>query len=500
MLNHASVLRRAASSYGGRIAVSFEGRHLTYTDLDDVTDQLAAGLLARGLRIGDRVMWSQANHVDYLLLYYATAKAGLAFSPLNPRMPASELAPLVELVDPALIVAGEAAAEGFAFVDRRVVVHGSAEWRDLFADSAQKLPIIDENQLHEIVFTSGTTGQAKGVMRSQRKRIIDSLCAALGYEITRDDSMLFFAPQFHIGGGAAAGQVLVQGGRINILRGFEPELVAAAIAEGATYMLGVPAHYSLLFESGALDGVDVRTMRGCFVGGSVASRQLFSSIDEVFAGADIVHGYGSTESGPHTTAVRGRAFLDHFGTLGLPIPGTEVKVVDAEGEDAGVGQPGELWVRAESVMDGYVGRPDLTEATFAADDWLRTGDIVHRDDDGYLFLVDRLKEMIITGGENVYPAEVEAVLASYPGVAEAAVIGIPDPVYEERVHALVRLASGCTVTVGELGAYMRERLVAYKVPRSIEFVDDLPRTPLGKVAKSELRRRYGSVFDGDAAR
>jgi acyl-CoA synthetase (AMP-forming)/AMP-acid ligase II len=495
MLTHADVLRRGASSYGHRIAVSFDGRDLSYADLAATTNRLASGLVASGLRPGDRVVWIQANHLDYLLLYYATAAAGLAFSPLNPRLPAGEVVRLLDVVEPSLVIAGEDVAGLLpAHLSARLIVHGTPEWLGLLDTRAGLLPTVGEDCLHEIVFTSGTTGQAKGVMRSQRKRILDSLCAALAYQLTRHDHMLFFAPQFHVGGGAAAGQVLVQGGRVTILPGFDPERIGSAIAAGATYMLGVPAHYSLLFESGVLDGVDTTGMRGCFVGGSVASRRVFDTITQTFPAADIVHGYGSTESGPHTTAVRGPAFLEHFGTLGLPIPGTEVRIISVDGSDVDEGQPGELWVRSETVMDGYLARPDLTEAAFGPDGWLRTGDVVRRDAEGYLYLVERLTEMIITGGENVFPSEIEEVVSRHSAVAEVAVIGCPDPVYEERIVALVRLAPDATTTAEDITAHVRRHLAPFKTPRTVVFVDDFPRTPLGKIAKSELKSRYGSVF------
>jgi fatty-acyl-CoA synthase len=493
MLTHAEVLRCGAAGYGRRIAVSFEGRDVTYAELDSLTNRLACGLLDAGLQTGDRVAWIMTNHLDYLLLYYATAKAGVAISPMNPRLPRPELEPLLDLVRPAILVVAPD-LEGLVG-DRPTVVHGSPRWHDLLDSVERALDPVSERTLHEIVFTSGTTGQAKGVVRSQRKRILDSMAAALAYQLTRDDHMLFFAPQFHVGGGAAAGQVLLQGGRVTILPGFDPELTAKAIDAGVTYMLGVPAHYSLLVESGALEGRSTSSMRGCFVGGSVASTQQFDLIRETFGRADIVHGYGSTESGPHTAAVRGQAFLDHFGTLGLPVPGTEVRIVDLDGNDIFDDRPGELLVRAATVMDGYLGRPDLTEAAFAPGGWLRTGDVVRRDADGYLYLVDRLNDMIITGGENVYPTEIEAALCAHPGVVEAAVIGVPDPVYEECVVALVRLSPGASATPAALGEHLRRSLAPFKVPRRFEIVQDFPRTPLGKIAKAELRRRYGSVFD-----
>jgi fatty-acyl-CoA synthase len=506
MLTHRDMLRRARAAYGDRPAVGMVGGPaLTYAELDELTGRIASGLLARGLGRGDRMLWIDQNCVEYLLAYFATAKIGMTISPVNYWLRAREIEPLAALVDPAMVVAGpeyrdlvaEAVGEGrtrewITLGDEPV--DGWSPWSSLVGDDPGASLDVDERAVHEIIFTSGTTGQSKGVMRSQRGRIIDSFQAALGYELSRNDHMLWFLPQFHIGGAAVPNQVLIQGGRVSILRRFDAVPAAQAVAEGVTYVVGVPAHYSLMRESGALDGVDTGHVRGCYVGGSSASREVFESILRQFPNAELVHGYGSTESGPHTMALRGEAFLEHFGALGLPVPGTEVRVVDeATRSEVERGEVGELWVRSDAVMDGYLGRPDLTEKAIV-DGWLRTGDLVRQDDEGYFTMVDRAKDMVITGGENVYPREVEDVLMSHACVAEAAVIGVPDEVYEERVVAFVRIEPDVEAPEpAELIGYVRERLAGFKTPKELHVVDDLPRTGVGKVAKQVLRESYQPV-------
>jgi fatty-acyl-CoA synthase len=507
MLTHRDLLRRSAAAYGDRPAVGMVGgATLSYRELDELTGRLASGLLARGLGPGDRMLWIDQNSVEYLVAYFATAKIGMTISPINYWLRACEIEPLAALVDPAIVVAGRdyraVAAEAVGSARERtwvaldaVAPHGWSAWDELFGDDPCAGLDVDERSVHEIIFTSGTTGQSKGVMRSQRGRIVDSLQAALGYQLSREDHMLWFLPQFHIGGVAVPNQVLLQGGRVSILRRFDAVAAARAVADGVTYVVGVPAHYTLMRESGELDGLDTGHVRGCYVGGSSASREVFEAILQQFPNADLVHGYGSTESGPHTMALRGEAFLSHFGALGLPVPGTEVRVFDdAAGHAVARGEVGELQVRSDAVMEGYLGRPDLTAQALDADGWLRTGDLVRQADDGYFTMVDRAKEMIITGGENVYPREVEDVLVTHPSVAECAVIGVADDVYEERVVAFVRVEQAAEPPTAEaLIAYVRVRLAGFKTPKEVHLVDDLPRTGVGKIAKQALRDAYAPL-------
>jgi acyl-CoA synthetase (AMP-forming)/AMP-acid ligase II len=514
VLTHGDMLRRCASAYPQRIAITSEqGVDIIYERFDALTTIVARRLQAAGLGPGDRLAWLDRNSADYLIGYFATAKLGMTVTPLNLWLRAGEIAPQLELVRPAAIVAGsefialaERATDG---LDLRLRIeldrenpstdpraHEWQPWAELCEGEATPLDIgVDENDVHEIVFTSGTTGQAKGVMRTQRARILDSAFAALGYQVSRNDHLLWILPQFHIGGGAVTNQLLIQGGRVTILRQFGPAAVAAALRNDITYLLGVPAHYGLLLESGELDGVDTSSVTGCYVGGSIATQELLQRIQVAFPGADLVHGYGSTESGPHTMALRGEDFTSHLGSLGMPVAGTEVRVVTTDGVDAADDEVGELWTRSDSTMAGYLDRPELTDAVLSPDGWLRTGDLVRRAPDGFYYLVDRVKDIIITGGENVYPREVEDVIAALPGVAEVAVIGVPDPVYEERVVALIRALPDATPpSETEVIAYVRDRLAGYKTPKVVHTVEDFPRTGAGKIAKPKLRDTYGHVL------
>jgi fatty-acyl-CoA synthase len=413
------------------------------------------------------------------------------------------LAPRAAFVEPVHLASFEEAAEGldltlYCLDDAPCAdaVRPNVTWRTL-ADSAPYAgPESREDALHEVIFTSGTTGQAKGVMRAQRKRITDSMAAALTFRLNIDDHMLRSGPQFHIGGGSVPGQLLIQGGQVTTSGRFEPEQVARNLRAGVTYMMGVPAHYNMLFESGVLDGMDLRHVRGVYTGGSVTTAALFERLQATFPNAEVCHGYGSTESGPHSIGVRGQGFLDRPGTLGLPMPGVEVKVLGEGDVELGPDEVGELVLRSPAVMDGYYGNPALTATVLDADGWYRTGDMVRRDAEGWFFIADRKKDMIISGGENVYSREVEDALSSHPAVEQVAVIGTPDKIYEERVTAVINVRSGATVTAAEIIAWARDQLAGYKCPRSVEFVDEMPINPVGKIDKVALRDQFGgSVFE-----
>ena len=268
------------------------------------------------------------------------------------------------------------------------------------------------------------------------------------------------------------------------------------IKAGATHIAGVPAQYAILFDSGLLDGVDVSRVRSCAIGGNGASPAQFMDIQRAFPNAELSHHYGSTESGI-ITAISGEEFMRRLSSIGRPAPGVEVRIVDDDDQDIPTGEVGEIVIRSDLVMSEYIRREDLTKAAFTTDGYLKMGDLAKRDDEGYLYIVGRKKDMIITGGENVYPKEVEDVISALGFVAEVAVVGAPDPVFEERVVAVVRVtdldeldSESMTATILE---YVRTRLAGYKAPKNVFFVDDFPRNAMGKIDKVALRDRYETV-------
>ena len=505
MLTHRDMLRASSSAYGSRLAIRTPSGAISHAELDRLTDAAAQGLLGSGLVPGDRVAWLAMNRPEFFIAYLATAKAGLAFSPLNYWLRPAELAGLIDLIGPrAVIAAGDYRdlLDGLELQrapQLRIGLDGAAPgwitWDGLLdtPGSLTRVPN-DEHALHEIIFTSGTTGQAKGVMRSQRKRILEAMASALAFRINRDDHLVYFGPQFHIGGFSSPNHALHQGGAMGTVV-FDPEAAAAVIARGATYLLGVPTHFNLLIESGVLDAVDTSRVTACHVGGAPATRSFFERVSAAFPNVELVQGYGSTESSPNTLAIRGAELFAHPGSVGLPTPGTEVRVLGAEGAAVDVDEVGELHVRSASVMDGYLDRPELTAAVLSEDGWFATGDLVSRDAEGWFSIVGRARDMIITGGENVYPAEVEDVLVGHASVIEAAVLGVPDAVYGERVVALIRVVPGQeAVDPEDVRAWVRERVAGFKTPKQIHVVEDFPRTPVGKIAKFRIVEELGSLL------
>ncbi|MDP1795078.1 MAG: fatty acid--CoA ligase family protein, partial [Acidimicrobiales bacterium] len=366
-----------------------------------------------------------------------------------------------------------------------VHIPGWVPWSDLL-HSTRSLDDVpdDEHACHEIVFTSGTTGPPKGAMRSQRKRVLEAYLSALTWQMTGDDHLLMLGPQFHIGGPATPCQVLFQGGVVSVVD-FEPLAVAEAIDRGVTFVSGVPTHFTSLWESGVLAGHDTSRVTACKLGGSSAPTAMFERVAALFPAAAVCSGYGMTETGPHTLGIRG-VQPGQRGILGRPIVGNELRIVDDEGNPIGDDEVGELQLRGEFVFDGYYGQPELTAAAFT-DGWFRTGDLVRRAADGVHYLAGRAKDMIISGGENVYPTEVEDVIAACPGVAEVAVFGVADDLYVERVVAAVRLDPTNPVTIADIERAVRTRLAGFKCPREFRLLDELPRTGSGKIAKDQLR-------------
>jgi long-chain acyl-CoA synthetase len=496
------VVREVAAKRPDAVALRHGGREVAYGELDERSNRLAQALLDSGVQAGSHVAYLDRTAPEVVELLFATAKVGAVTVPLNWRLAPRELALVLEDARPPVLIAGESYADvagelvaGLSPAPERVVV-GDAYERWLAAHDA-----IDpggRGASSDVVlqmYTSGTTGAPKGVLTTHR-----NLAAAAEtspyWAFDAESVSMTPLPMFHIGGIGWAFLGLWNGATTVLVSQFVAEDVLDVLEQQrVTNAVLVPTMIQMLTAVPGAAERDYSALRSIAYGASPITTTLLEAALRTFR-CPLFGVYGLTES---TGGVVHLEPADHdpdgprrhlLRSAGRPLPWVDVKIADPmTGTELGPGEVGEVWVRAPNVMLGYFNRPAETAAALTPDGWLRTGDGGYIDEDGYLFLTDRIKDMIVSGGENVYPIEVEDVLAQHADVADVAVVGIPDERWGELVKAFVILRPGCSATGAELVAFARERLAGYKLPRAVEFVDDLPRTPSGKVLKRELRER-----------
>jgi long-chain acyl-CoA synthetase len=479
----------------GHRALHSRGRWTSYGELRDQVGRARAALVARGMAPGDRVAIVAANDVGFVVAYLAVLGVGAVAVPLNPASPAPELQRELAAVSARLVVTepefagvvGEcetAGIEGFA---------GIVTVADLIAEGEGDQPPIvarGPDDLAILLFTSGTAGAPRPAMLTHGNlgSNIQQILANPARPDNRDEVSLCVIPLFHVFGlNALLGQALTVGSSVVLLERFDARASLEAVAEhGVTVLTGVPtmwAAWAALPEDQA--GPDALASVRYAVSGAAALVPAVRRAVRRRYGVDVTEGYGLTEASPAVTSGLGHGAPD--GSIGVPLPGVEMRLVEASGEDALVGDPGEIWVRGPNIFPGYWKDPEATAAALTPDGWLRTGDVAVVDDDGFLSLVDRAKDVIIVSGFNVYPAEVEEVLGTHPGVKEVAVVGVPHAPSGEAIKAFVVPAPGAQLSEAELIAHVRRHLARYKSPSTIEIVDRLPHGETGKVLRRALR-------------
>lgn len=485
----------------GQIAVAHRDSRITYGQLAERIDRLATALAERGVGKGDRVAYLGNNHPAFLETLFAAAQLGAIFVPLNTRLAPPEIefalddsgtSVLVfhdELRD--LALAGSRATE----VKNRIVVEGRAEegveeYEGVLADSAPEtrdVPVdLDDPAL--ILYTSGTTGRPKGAVISHGNIHWNSFNVMVDYGVSPGERVLLISPMFHVASltnGALV--VLLQGGTVVLHERFDPGHVLETIAaERITMLAGVPTTYQMLQEHESWASADISSLKRLTCGGSAIPERLMHAFGE--RGLGFSMGYGLTETSPCATMLPPHRALDKIGSSGIKHFFTDVKIIDAAGEEVAPGEIGEIVVKGPNVIREYWRRPEATAEAFI-DGWFRTGDLGRFDDEGYIFISDRLKDMIISGGENIYSAEVESVIMEIPEIAAVALIGAPDPKWGEVPHAYVQLQPGAEITDDDIIAHVTGRLAKYKIPKRIVFVDEFPRTASGKIRKADLRKQ-----------
>ncbi|MGM0585744.1 MAG: AMP-binding protein [Pseudomonadota bacterium] len=471
------------------------GRAWSFAEVEAAAAGLAGGLLGMGLAPGDRVAILCLNRTEFFVTLFACQKAGLILAPLNWRQPPAELGPVIDSVGVAAIVFdGEFVEAAQALAGprglRRVALDCEAEaearWEELAAGAPAPARRVPEDEAWYLLFTSGTTGLPKAVIQTARMGWASAVNTAQAIGLVREDRTVNFLPLFHTAGiNLHALPVFLWGGVSHVLPRFEPGQALDLISKGeVTQFFGVPAIYQAFSLSEAVDGVDFSAVRSFACGGAPLPEPLIRFFAE--RGATVRNGFGMTETGPTVFLMDAERAEEKIGSVGQAQMLTEARLDGVPDGDPG---EGELLVRGPNITPGYFGAPDATAAAFTEDGFLRTGDVARRDADGCWFIVDRIKDMYISGGENVYPAEVERVLNQHPDVLESAVIGVPDETWGEVGAAYLMPRPGRAPDLDALGPWCRERLAAYKIPKRFELVEDFPRTAAGKIRKPELRER-----------
>ena len=480
------------------------GERLTYRELDDRAVRVArVWREVLGLESGERLALLADNCVDFVASFFAAPKAGVILVPLGTRLTPRELAGILDDARPAGLLYGAEHAEtvralkGLVSLDRWVALDEPADAGDpRLGDLAAALPARSwarercaPEDLWCLLYTSGTTGRPKGVMLPHRMIVWNGYNTVIGWQLRADDVSPIFTPLYHSGGlGAFLVPIFTIGGTVVLHRSFDAAEVWRTIErEGCTVVLGVPTIFKLLMEDPGFATADLSRVRWFISGGAPLPLWIIEAYQR--RGVAFKQGYGLTEVGVNCFAMTVEESEAKPGTIGKPLMFTETKLIGEDGAEVPAGEVGELLLRGPHVSRGYWNNPEATAAALDADGWFHTGDLARRDPEGFHTIAGRKKDMIISGGVNVYPAEIEAELLLHPQIRDAAVVGVPDPTWGEVGIAFV--VPGADVPApDEVATFLARTLAKYKVPRDFIFVDALPRTPYGKVVKGELRDGY----------
>ncbi|MFD2786764.1 acyl-CoA synthetase [Hymenobacter rubripertinctus] len=470
-------------------------RAYTYAQLNHAANHLAAELTQRHkLQKGDRVMVLAEHCLEYVALFVAAQKTGLVLVPINYRLASGEIDYLVRNCEPALLIYEEQfqekllALSGLAAVPQVWALQGLCDLcqRGLAVPApAWDGPEPDEDDPVFILYTSGTTGFPKGALYTHRMLLWNSLNTSLSLEITPSDVTINCMPPFHTGGwNVLLTPFLHRGATVGLLKKFQPERILALLdQERADIFMGVPTMLKMMMESPAFATADLGSLRYFIVGGEALPLEVIRAWDR--KGIKIRQGFGLTEVGPNLFSLHQDDAVRKIGSIGRPNFYVETRLLDEQGQEVGPNEVGELCLRGPMTTPGYWRDPEAT-AKALPDGWFRTGDLLRRDEEGYFFVMDRIKNMYISGGENVYPAEIERFLLTFPGVSEVAVIGVPDARWGEVGKAFI-VTRGLDISCEALRAYCAGNLARFKVPKYLELVAELPKNDTGKINKKALQ-------------
>lgn len=490
------------------VALLFEGRATTFADLEAASNRCANALIAAGVQPGDRVAVLAKNIDLFFVLWLGCVKARVCLAPVNFRLAPPEIAFILKDSGAKALVCGADYAGVVATIladcpDLARLVQfepGHDRWPSFEAwiaghpDADPRLPIAPDDDLIQL-YTSGTTGLPKGVQLTHANyaAFFEGAMAAGWGEFDAGKSTIVAVPLFHVAGVNVGLLGLLQGARVVILKEANPaDILATMERERIAYAFLVPALINMLLQTPGVETTDFSALEAVFYGASPISEDVLTRATARF-GADFHQLYGLTETVGAATHLSPAAHAPARGKLrscGQAWPNCEVRLVTPEGRVAAVGEVGEIQIRTKSLMKGYWNRPEATAEAIDAQGWFRSGDAGFADAEGFIYVHDRVKDMIVSGGENVYPAEVENAIFGHPAVADCAVIGVPDDTWGEAVKAIVVRRPGVDCDAASVIAHARERIAGYKTPKSVDFIDVLPRNPSGKVLRRELREPY----------
>ena len=502
-MNWSYVAERNAERYPDKECLVGLGKRYTFQQLNDRVDSLAQGFLDLGLGKGDIIAVLLYNCCEYLEITFAVNKIGAVWLPLNFRLAGEEFHYILENAEAkALITEAEfvpvisSLRDGLPNLQHYVLVgdenpQGWLRYDELIDDNRGAQPPHSEvnlDDLHRLMYTSGTTAHPKGVMLTYGNLYWKNIGHLLTFSLTEGDRTLVVGPLYHVGGMDLPGTgTLYVGGSLVILQRFDPVDVLKTIdQEKVTNLWLSPAMTIMLFQEPTFDQYDVSSVRFIIDGGEKMPAPLIKQFTEKFPNAWFADAYGLTETVSGDTFLAKDKMLHKIGSVGKPVPHLRVRVVDDDGRDVAPNELGEICLKGPKVFKGYWKNPEATTAAIK-EGWFHTGDIGTMDEDGYLYIMDRKKDIIISGGENIASPEVERVIYELPAVLEVAVVGIPHPKWLEVPKAFVALKPESCLTAEEIIDYCSKKLAKFKVPKEIEFIDELPRTPSGKVLKRTLR-------------
>ncbi|TFD59718.1 long-chain-fatty-acid--CoA ligase [Cryobacterium sp. Hh7] len=496
--------RRRIKSADQTALISGDDR-LSYGEFAERVDRLANAFDARGIRSGDRVAYLGENHPAFLETLFACGVLGAIFVPLNTRLAVPEIAfALIDSGSRILVHAAsltdvaERGSQGTQVVKRIRVADAAAPVADNAAEGFEEVMASapathrDENVTLDdpalILYTSGTTGQPKGALLTHGNMTWNSFNVLVDYDFVSSDVALMIAPMFHVASlGMGVLPTLLKGGSVVLEPRFDPGRTLHLIEKHhATAISGVPTTYQLLCEHPDWETTDISSLQKLTCGGSAVPVRVLEAYEK--RGLSFSGGYGMTETAPGATSLAPAKSREKAGSAGLPHFFTDVRIVDETGSEVAPGQVGEIQISGPNVIREYWNRAEASADSYAGNVWFRSGDMGHTDEHGYLFISDRLKDMIISGGENIYPAEIELVISELEAVSSVAVIGVPDEKWGEVPCAVVTVRDGFTLEPDDIQTHLQGRLARYKIPKRVVIIAEMPRTASGKIRKADLRR------------